>query len=357
MINKNIYLTPGPTELYPFINKYIQQAIDEKILSINHRSNEYIEIQKKLDSNLRALMNIPQTHSIFFVSSATECMDILIKSTVKENSFHFVNGAFAERFYNIAKENNKNATELKVEYGKGFENVTLENNPELIAFTQNETSTGVYINPDYIYNIKKLNPDSIIAVDIVTSAPYVNLDYSVIDASFFSVQKGFGLPAGLGVLIANEKVINKAKELKKAGIYTGSYHNILSLKENHDKYQTTETPNVLNIFLLEKVSASMLTKGIDLIRKNTDEVSNLVYNFFDEYKYKPFVTDKSLRSPTIIVINTENSNSEIKSILKSNGIIVGSGYGKYKNEQIRISNFPGQGIENYTKLTNILSKF
>jgi len=355
-MNGKIYLTPGPTELYPQIDKFVIEAINENLLSANHRSDVYIDIHKKVVQNLKSLMNIPDDFDIFFVSSATECMDILIRSTVRKNSFHFVNGAFAERFYKTSLELNKVADSVTVEYGESFEFTEINNKPELIAFTQNETSTGVYLDPEFIYQYKKLFPNAVIAVDIVTSAPYVNLDFSKIDAAFFSVQKGFGLPAGLGVLITNKKVLNKSLELKSSGISIGSFHNIPDLKKFSDLNQTTETPNVLNIFLLNKVTEDMLRKGIGKIRQETIEKAELIYNFFDNYKYKPFVKNKKDRSPTIIVIDTRDETEKIKSILKSNGIIVGGGYGKFKNSQIRISNFPGQEKFHYEKLINILSK-
>ncbi|MEO8448105.1 MAG: aminotransferase class V-fold PLP-dependent enzyme, partial [bacterium] len=228
---EKVFFTPGPTQLYPEVRTFINQALDDNILSLNHRSKEFTEIFRSTCDSLRLLLNIPSDFHIFFLSSATECMDRIIQNVVEKNSFHFVNGAFAERFYKTAVELNKNAVKAEVNYGDGFkfDETKISNDPELIAFTQNETSTGVALNPDDIYRIKEQFPDAIVAVDIVTSAPYVDLDYTKIDCAFFSVQKGFGMPAGLGVLIVNDKCIEKAKSLKQRNISIGSYHNFLAL--------------------------------------------------------------------------------------------------------------------------------
>ncbi|MEO6694181.1 MAG: aminotransferase class V-fold PLP-dependent enzyme, partial [Ignavibacteria bacterium] len=189
------FFTPGPTELYPEVKDYLAQAFDENVCSINHRSKEFIEIYKFSVNELKKLLNVPDNYFIFFLSSATECMDRIIQNCVEERSFHFVNGAFAERFYKTAIELNKKAEKIEVQYGQSFdfENIKITNSPELICITQNETSTGVAIDPDKIYKLKEKYTDSLIAVDIVTSAPYVNLDFNKIDCAFFSVQKGFGL--------------------------------------------------------------------------------------------------------------------------------------------------------------------
>lgn len=350
------FFTPGPTQLYPEIKNYFAQAIDESVCSINHRSKEFMDIYKSSVAELKKLLNVPDSYNIFFLSSATECMDRIIQNCVESKSFHFVNGAFAERFYKTAIELNKTAEKTEVEYGRGFnfDNIEVINSPELICITQNETSTGVAINPDNIYELKNKYPDSLVAVDIVTSAPYVNLDFNKIDCAFFSVQKGFGLPAGLGVLIVNDECMNKARSLKKMNANIGSYHNFISLYENAVKHQTTETPNVLGIYLLGKVSEYLNKYGIEKIRQETEEKANLLYDFFDDHKsFKPFVENKPDRSMTIINIQVGDSQNEVKKKLSENGILVGSGYGKLKDSQIRIANFPMHKTDDVNRIINI----
>ncbi len=351
------FFTPGPTELYPDVKTYIQQALDDNICSINHRSSDFMEIYKKTTDNLRKLLSIPGNYHIYFLSSATECMDRIIQNCVEERSFHFVNGAFAERFYKTAIELNKKADKAEVSYGEGFdfEKIEIKNNPGLICITQNETSTGVAISPGDIYRLKQKYQASLISVDIVTSTPYIALDYNKIDCAFFSVQKGFGMPAGLGVLIINDKCLEQAKYLRSKKVSIGCYHNFLSLNENALKHQTTETPNVLAIYLLCKVSEHLNKYGIERIRKETEDKANLLYDFFDNHKtMKPFVKNKFNRSKTIIVIETGDMQSNIKKLLSEHGIIVGSGYGKFKETQIRIANFPMHKTEDVKRIIDLL---
>jgi phosphoserine aminotransferase len=356
-LTNKTYFTPGPTELYPEVKNFISQALLENVCSINHRSKEFMEIYKSTTDSLKLLLSIPDNYNIFFLSSATECMDRMIQNTVEQRSFHFVNGAFAERFYKTAVELNKKAEKCEVPLGESFnfDKINIDNNPELICITQNETSTGVAINPENIYDLKKSFPDSLIAVDIVTSAPYINLDYNKIDCAFFSVQKGFGLPAGLGVLILNDKCLDKARYLKSQNVSIGCYHNFISLYDNAIKYQTTETPNMLGIYLLGKVCEYLNMFGIKNVRKDTEEKADLLYDFFDNHKFlKPSVKKKSDRSKTIINIEVGEKQSEVNKALSDIGIIVGSGYGKYKETQIRIANFPMHKIEDVKRIISVL---
>ena len=105
----------------------------------------------------------------------------------------------------------------------------------------------------FINSFKDKYPDALVVVDAVSSLPYPSFDFNKIDSVFFSVQKGFGLPAGLGVWIVNEKCLAKADKISKAGGSIGTYHSLPTLLANERKNQTPETPNVLSIYLLNKV--------------------------------------------------------------------------------------------------------
>ena len=124
--------------------------------------------------------------------------------------------------------------------------------------------------------------------------PYPDFDYSKVDSVFFSVQKGFGLPAGLGVWMVNQRCIDKANQLLSKGLSIGSFHSLPSLHSHALKNQTPETPNVLGIYLLGKVVQDFLLKGINTIRKETEYKAALLYQTLESHPLiKPFVGDKT----------------------------------------------------------------
>jgi phosphoserine aminotransferase len=355
LTNQLKYFTTGPTELFPQIKDYIYQAIDEKILSISHRSDKFSEIYKFTNDNLKKLLGIPGDRYIFFLSSATECMERIIENLVEEKSFHFVNGYFAERFYNFALKLKRKPDLVKTGYGNSFdfENCEIPSNIELICITHNETSTGVEINLQDIYELKNKYPDISIALDIVTSVPHYKIDFSKIDVAFFSVQKGFGMPAGLGVMIVNPEVIEKARHLEKRGCSIGTYNSFPNLQKNADIFQTAMTPNILGIYLLGKVSEYLNNYGIEKIRTETEEKAEILYNFFDNsINFNPFVKQKSCRSETTIVIE---SKIYIHNALLKAGYVVSNGYAEYKDRHFRIGNFPMHRIEDVKNIIEILS--
>jgi phosphoserine aminotransferase len=352
---KKIFFTVGPSQLYPTVPNHIRTALQENIYSLSHRSNTFKEIYATAAANLRKLLSIPETHHIFFTSCALEGMDRTIANTVEKKSFHFVNGSFSREFYQIAIDLKKEAQRFDAPNGEGFDfsSVTIPKDTELICLVQNETSTGVSIPMKSIYAMKKNYSSSLIAIDVVSSIPYVKIDFSLIDIAFFSVQKGFGLPAGLGVMIVNEKALAKANSLSQQGIGIGSYHNFVKLLEFEKIFQTRETPNVGNIYLLSKVTTDMLAVGIEKIRKDTEEKARLIYNFFDKHPiYTPAVR-APFRSQTTIVIDVKGESDKITTLLAQKGFIIAKGYGKRKDMHIRIGNFPAHSFGQVKKLLSL----
>ncbi|MFN0202802.1 MAG: aminotransferase class V-fold PLP-dependent enzyme, partial [Bacteroidia bacterium] len=268
-----IYFTPGPSALYPTVSQHLQTALELQIGSISHRSGDYKAFHQQAVENLRELLGVPSSHGICFFASATEIWERLLQNCISTSSFHFTNGVFSHRFYEIAQLLQKPCMKKEAIAGTGF---TFEANEipeevEMLHFTHNESSTGVMQPLETIYQYAAAFPNALLSLDIVSSAPFPVIDYEKIHAVYFSVQKGMGLPAGLGVLIAHPKILAKAEALEKSGTSIGSYHRFTDVWKKAAVFQTPETPNILNIFLLSKVTQDMLQKGVDIIRKETLE--------------------------------------------------------------------------------------
>jgi phosphoserine aminotransferase len=353
------YFTPGPSELYPTLASHMHTALANKIGTISHRSKQFQEIYKHTTDGIRKLLNLPDNYQILFLGSATEIWERIIQNCVETDSHHFVNGSFSKRFYEFSIELGKTAQKTEAVFGQGFYPENIEINPkvEAICLTQNETSSGVSMPVKDISAFREKNQNALIFVDSVSSLPFPDFDYSKIDSTFFSVQKCFGLPAGLGVWILNDRCIAKAKQMEEKGIRTGTYHNISSLLEKALVNQTPETPNVLNIYLLGKVVEDMLTKGVDTIRKETEVKADLLYKYIKTSKvFSAAVAEENHRSYTTIVANTSVSSAEVNKALAPFDMQVGSGYGKYKDSQIRIANFPAHSVDQVNLLVTKLQE-
>jgi phosphoserine aminotransferase len=355
---KKIYFTPGPTELYYTVPDHIKRALKDDILCISHRSKAFENLYQETVENLKALLNIPDDFTIFFTSSSTETMERIVMNLVGTYSFHIVNGPYSNIFYQVAHQLGKKAKKLETAPNQSpdLKKLLVSDSFDLIAITQNETSSGAAYPLEEIYQIKTAFQEKLLVVDAVSALPYVAFDYSYVDSVFFSVQHGFGLPAGLGVWLVNQRCIEKAQLISKndktfQGFYSIDRYYIKALKN-----QTPETPNILGIYLLSKVTEDMLVRGIDQIRRETEYKAALLYHALENHKrLECFVKDPRYRSRTIITAETVMPSNEIISHFAQKGVVIGSGYDRYKFKHIRIANFPTHSKEQIELLTDYLN--
>lgn len=354
-----LYYTPGPSALYYTAEEHLKRALKEQIPSISHRGAQFQEIYKLASDRLRSLLALPDNYQILFTASATEIWERSIQNCVAEQSVHLINGAFSQRFYEISKQLGKGAVAFEVPHGSSVDPAVVKvADPELIAVTHNETSTGVSQPLADITALRAQYPDTLITVDGVSSLPAVALDYSQIDAAYLSVQKCFGLPAGLGVWLVNERMLAKAEALAATGQSIGSYHSLPALISRAAKNQTPETPNVLGIYLLAAVAGDMLDKGIDMIRRETAYKAALLYHAFDTHPaLSVFAKKESLRSQTVLVAEVEGGSAPLIEYLAAKGLVAGIGYGQYKASQLRIANFPTHSKEQFEYLTDLITSY
>ena len=355
-----IYFTVGPSQLYPTVASHMRDSIGREIMSLHHRSEEFQNLYKETAQELRTLFEIPDSFHIFFTGSSLENMERVIENTVEKKSMHIVTGAFGKKFFLIAKELGKNPESISFEPGSklALSQIDLAEDVEILALTQNETSMGVVVPMGEIAKLKKKYPHLLVALDIVSSGPYLPVDYSAVDIAFLSAQKLLGLPAGMGILIVNDRAIEKAKQLQENGVSIGSVHNFMTLVKGEEKYLTNETPNVLGLYLLSKVLKDMNDFGLEKIRKQTKEKAEKIYTYFENHPtFKPFITDKSLRSDTTIVIDVKGKSEELLVFAKKKGFAIGEGYGEYAKEHIRIANFPAHTMGNVEHLLSVIDAF
>ena len=350
--------TPGPSQLYVTTEDHARKAFKELIPSLSHRTKQFEDISRNATDGLRALMNIPANFSIVFTGSATEIWERIIQNLTEETSHHLVNGAFSQKFYDTAIQFNRKATLTNAELGKGFSETVVVPATELIALTHNETSTGVSLSLNVIDKLRDSHAGSLIAVDAVSSLPYPDFDFAKLDSVFFSVQKGFGLPAGLGVWIVNDRCLAKAEQLLSKGISIGSYHTLPSLVSMAKKNQTPETPNVLGIYLLAGVVEDMNRRGIQTIRKETEYKAAILYQALDEHPLiNAFVKNPADRSKTVIVADCGAHTEALTDHLMKKGMLPGDGYGSQKKSQLRFANFPAHSKEQYELLVDSITEF
>lgn len=346
---------PGPSKLYARVPNFLKDACASGILSMNHRSAEFEDLFKRTVDLLRQKLNIPSGYSLYFVSSATECWEIIAQSLIKKQSVHVYNGAFGKKWFDYTSRLKPEAVASPFDQETEALSVTKTfENAEVICFTQNETSNGTQVSNRILHTVRKSNPKSLIAVDATSSMGGIELDFLTADVWLASVQKCFGLPAGLGILICSPAALHRANELNERN----HYNSLLFLEEMAQRNQTSYTPNVLDIYLLMRVLEEI--KPIDKINKSLVARYRKWETMFDSKgnQLQLLIKNKAVRSHTVLTLEAEPDVIQlVKSKAKQAGFILGEGYGDLKNTTFRIANFPALKRNEIARLMDFLYEF
>ncbi|NOT74321.1 MAG: alanine--glyoxylate aminotransferase family protein [Cyclobacteriaceae bacterium] len=345
---------PGPSRVHDEISEWTKSAQKKGILSMNHRSPEFIELSKKTISLLKKKLSVPKDYTVFFITSATECWEIIAQSLIQSKSIHIYNGAFGEKWYTYTQRLKPESQSIPfdVEASPDLKDLVFTDG-DLIGLTQNETSNGTQISNKIIFQVKKNNPDHLIAVDATSSMAGITLDIPSADIWFASVQKCFGLPAGLAVMLCSPRAIERMSDIKER-----NHYNSLSLmKEMMDKWQTPYTPNVLGIYLLYRAVKKMnRIENIDLVI--TKRQKDWIKYFKSSKKLNLLIKNYEVRSKTVVTIAGEPMHIDIiKIAAKKRGLLLGEGYGELKNSTFRIANFPAIKPKEIKKLRKFLKAY
>jgi len=360
------YFGVGPSQLHPVVPEGIRQALAEGLPSWSHRSDAFRREVGGTVEALRAVLEIPRDHRVLFLGSATEAMERLAQGLVggggpaSRRSFHLVNGAFSRRFQAVSANLGGGPDGLEVEGGEGFRlsDVTVPERFDLLAVTQNETSTGVALDPRGIADLARRHPRHLTVVDTVTAAPTAPLDLSAVDGAFFSVQKLFGLPAGLGVLVVSPRLVERVRERQRSGVPVGGYMHIPALAAAADRDETGPTPNMLGIRLLGDVARAFLERGLEALRRDARASAERIHQAASRAGWAPFPTREEDRSRTVLVFRVpgEGGGTRERTRLQARRFEVSSGYGPLKEQLVRIANFPAHSPEAVEGLARVVEE-
>ena len=355
---QKIYLTPGPSHPYPRIREFMDEAWSRDIPAISHRGKAFSDVYSRTATAIKLLMDVPSDYTVMFVSSATEAMERTVQGVVYERSHHFIQGEFAEKWYKIARQLGKRPTATRAPAGRPFPSFLVPAGTELVCITHNETSTGAIVPQPVLDKLVTSTHRPLVALDVVSSAPMTTLPWPFLDIVFFSVQKAFGLPAGLGVLIASPRAVQKSLELEAAGGQIGSYHSLPQLVSAAQKLQTPTTPNVMGIYLLGSVAEDMLNRGVGDLRAENAKRAAQLYEIVSGHKHmQPFVTEDSWRSPTVIVAEVTKGNDHLMRHMAEQQLVLGKGYKDFADAHVRIANFPAMDAQTFDLLLQRLRQY
>lgn len=332
------FFLPGPTEVRPAIRRALSQPM------IGHRTEEFEELFVRIQAGLRYVFRT--TRPVYVAtSSATGLMEAGLRCAPAGPVLALVNGAFSERFADIARLTGRECDRYTVPAGEVHDPDELRRRLEsgryaAITVVHSETSTGALNDVRALAAIARERDVTCIvdSVSGVGGAPF-DFDTMGMDYALTGSQKALALPPGLAFAVATPAFVASAR----AAATRGLYFDLLEFEAFVAKNQTPNTPAIPLLFALdaqlEDIRAETLParweRHADMLRCVEEWVERMLV----EHGLELSITAAAgSRSPTASNIRLPDGVSEagFLTAVADHGYTVGPGYRGLGGSSFRI---------------------
>lgn len=326
---------PGPVD----VDDEVLQAQAQPMLP--HRSKEFEEIFRRASEKAQQLF-LTQNRVLLSASSGTGLQEAAIRNCVDKKVLTCVNGAFADRWHDVAVSNGKEVEKLVFEWDQPVDPQRVaaavkKGGFEALTIVHNETSTGLQ-NPvkEVAEAVHAVAPDTLILVDAVSSLSGAKIETDAwgLDMVLTSSQKALALPPGLALAAVSDRALEKAKTVENRGWY----FDLLRLEKHRLKDSSPATPAMSLIFALDHQLDRILTEGLENRFSRHSAMAERVQAWADAHDLSMYAPE-GYRSQTVTTVKNERGIdlSDLNAFLKQRGMRIANGYGPLKNITFRIA--------------------
>lgn len=332
------FFLPGPTE----VRAEVLEAQLRPMMG--HRGKPMEQLIAGMQPALRDVFRTARPVYIAS-SSATGLMEAAVRNGARRRVLSLVNGAFSERFYQIARACGFETDALRVPLGEAHApdrvaDALRGQSYDAVTVVHSETSTGV-LNP--IADLARVVHDAgdvVLLVDSVTGvagAP-VESDAWALDFVLTGSQKALALPPGLALGVAQDGMLARAREARNRGVY----FDLVEFDKYLAKNQTPNTPALSLLYALQVQLQQIAAEGIEARWARHAAMAERCWQWADEMTQRGtplgVLAPPGFRSPTVtcLTLPPGRTGPAVTAALAARGWTIGAGYGELKDATIRI---------------------
>lgn len=332
------FYLPGPTEVRAEI------LAAQTAPMIGHRSRSMEELIARIQPGLQTAF---RTRRPVYISSssATGMMEGAIRNGARERVLALTNGAFSERFAQIARACGRDVVTLERPWGEVHDPSMVADalrggRFDAVTVVHSETSTGALNPVAEIAEAVHAAGDVTLLVDSVSGlggAP-LETDGWELDFVLTGSQKALALPPGLAFGVARQSLLARAASLSGRGVY----FDVIEFESYIAKHQTPNTPAVSLLYALASQLDAIVAEGMDARWARHAAMAERTWRWVDEMKAAGIsvgvLAPEGARSPTVTCVRLPDGRTgpEVAAAMKQRGWTVSTGYGKLRDATIRI---------------------
>jgi aspartate aminotransferase-like enzyme len=290
-------------------------------------------------------------------SSATGLMEAAVRNAVERRVLSVVNGAFSDRWHEIAVANGRQADRLEVPWGRAVDPSDVEaalrtGRYDAVTVAHCETSTGVANPIAAIGGIVRGFPGVALLVDTVSSlgGMPVEVDRMGIDLCLASVQKCLALPPGFSICSVSAKVMERSRRTKDKGWY----FDLARIADKAASGQAHVTPSLPHLFAADRQFGRILEEGLEARWDRHRRMAAAARRWAKE-RFALYAEEADCSDTVTCVSNSRGADvgALIKEV-KRRGYLLSNGYGDLKGKAFRIAHMGERRVEEVEELLAVL---
>lgn len=348
------FFLPGPTE----VRRPVLEAMLEPMLP--HRGAKFESLFARIQAGLRPIFRT--TRPVYVSSSsATGLMEAAIRCAKPGPILALVNGAFSERFAQIAKACDRETHELTVPWGhvpdlNEVERALASRSFAAVTVVHSETSTGVLTALPPLVQLAHRHGAALL-VDSVTGIGGVPVETDAWEIDFILTgsQKALALPPGLAFGVASSSFIAQAAQ----GVSRGLYFDLVEFEQYVQKNQTPNTPALSLLYAAAAQCDAITHETIEARWQRHADMASMTHAWVTQLAaetYLPFsvFAPMAQRSGTVTAIALPGSltGDAIVQAVARRGYVIGGGYGQLKQRTFRIGHMGDHTVAGLTGCLN-----
>src|SRR5215210_4728518 len=266
MAGRNFLFVPGPTNTPDRVLRAMHVAMED------HRSSDFPALAAPVLEDLKKIFKTTTGQPYIFPASGTGAWEASLSNTLSPGDRVIAArfGQFSHLWIDMAQRLGLRVDVLDAEWGEG---APIERYQEALAadkaheikavlFTHNETATGVTSDVAGVRRaLNETKHPALLMVDGVSSIASIDFRFDEwgVDLAVAGSQKGFMLPAGLGIVCASQKALALAEQ---AGLPRVFFDFGDMRKANATGY-FPYTPSIPMLYGLRESVAMLLEEGLE----------------------------------------------------------------------------------------------
>lgn len=346
---------PGPVD----VADEILQA--QAVPMLPHRSKEFEAIYRRASEKAQRLF-FTQYRVFLTASSGTGLQEAAIRNFVDKRVLSCVNGAFADRWYEVALSNGKDVEKLSEEWDQPLRPDRVADSVrkggfEAVTVVHNETSTGLQ-NPvkEIVEAVRSVAPETLILVDAVSSLAGAKLEMDAwgLDMVLTSSQKCLALPPGLALGAVSDRAMKRAEKIENRGWY----FDLVRMEKHRLKDSSPATPAMSLIFALDRQLDRILAEGLEKRFARHAAMAKRVQDWAEEHDLSMYAPE-GFRSQTVTTLKNDRgwNISALNKFLLERGMRIANGYGALKNITFRIAHMGEIKMADIDELLKAMEEF